>query len=50
MDDWVKIETKAGNFIARAKLDKNLAYGAIFAQHGWTVSTHMTTPTGLVIH
>ena len=41
MDDWVKIETKAGNFIARAKLDKNLAYGAIFAQHGWTVSnTH----------
>ena len=38
MDDWVKIKTRTGHFIARAKLDKNLNKGAIFAQHGWTVS------------
>ena len=44
MDDWVKIETMAGNFIARAKLDKYLTDGAIFAQHGWTVSNKNDEP------
>ena len=44
MNDWVKIKTKVGNFIARAKLDKNLNYGAVFAQHGWTVSNNHDEP------
>jgi len=44
MNDWVKIKTKVGNFIARAKIDKNLHYGAVFAQHGWTVSNNHDKP------
>lgn len=42
--DWVEITTKAGRFIARAKLDQNLAPGAVFAQHGWTVSNTGDSP------
>ena len=37
-NDWLEIETRAGRFIARAKLTKDLAATAVFAQHGWTVS------------
>jgi anaerobic selenocysteine-containing dehydrogenase len=37
-NDWVEITTGTGSFIARAKLTKDLAPDAVFAQHGWTVS------------
>ncbi len=37
--DWVEISTQTGTFIARAKISKDLAPGAVFAQHGWAVST-----------
>ena len=42
--DWVEISTKAGTFIARAKLGKDLAPGAVFAQHGWAVSDSTDAP------
>ena len=36
--DWVVIATKAGRFIARAKLVEALGPGSVFAQHGWTAA------------
>ena len=44
MDDWLEITTKVGAFIARAKLDQNLALDTVFAQHGWTVSNTEDSP------
>lgn len=44
MDDWLEITTKAGAFIARAKLDNKLALDVVFAQHGWTVSNTGDSP------
>ncbi len=35
--DWVKIITRTGIFVARAKLSKGLAPDSVFAQHGWWV-------------
>ncbi len=35
--DWVEISTAQGAFLARAKVDKGLAPGAVFTQHGWTI-------------
>lgn len=44
MGDWVEIATEAGKFIARAKLDKGLVPGTVFAQHGWGVSDIRDAP------
>ncbi|HAJ18577.1 MAG TPA: molybdopterin dinucleotide-binding protein, partial [Rhodospirillaceae bacterium] len=44
LHDWVEISTKTGRFIARAKPTKELAPDAVFAQHGWAVSTHDDSP------
>ncbi|MDF1750661.1 MAG: molybdopterin-dependent oxidoreductase [Alphaproteobacteria bacterium] len=44
LHDWVEISTKAGRCIARAKPTKDLAPDAVFAQHGWAVSTSDDAP------
>lgn len=43
--DWVEVATRAGRFLARAKLDAKLAEGAVSAQHGWWVAD--AVPPGL---
>lgn len=43
-NDWVEIATKTGSFIAVAKIGKDLAPDAVFAQHGWTVSDTADEP------
>ncbi len=42
--DWVRIETQAGSFVARAMIVQGLAAGAVFAQHGWWVEGAAGTP------
>lgn len=37
-NDWVRIVTDTGSFVARAKITRDVAPDAVFAQHGWTVS------------
>ena len=37
-DDWVRITTRAGSFVARASLVQGLAADTVFAQHGWTTA------------
>ena len=34
-NDWVKVTTTAGAFVARCKVVANLEPGSVFAQHGW---------------
>lgn len=36
--DWIEIESEAGRFVARAKLNPKLAPDTVFAQHGWTLA------------
>ena len=35
--DWVRISTKVGSTVARAKIVPQLASGSVFGQHGWWV-------------
>jgi anaerobic selenocysteine-containing dehydrogenase len=43
-NDWVEVTTPAGSFIARARFDGKLAPDAVFAQHGWAVSSEDDAP------
>src|SRR6185436_8885872 len=43
--DWVRIETKAGSFVARAIVVQGLAVGAVFGQHGWWAEGAGGTPS-----
>ena len=42
--DWVRIETQAGSFVARATVMQGLAAGSVFGQHGWWVEGAAGTP------
>ena len=44
--DWVEISTRAGQFIARAKIVKNLEPTSVVAQHGWWVAGPEGSPIG----
>ncbi len=35
--DWAEVRTRAGRFLARARIVEGLEPGAVFAQHGWAV-------------
>jgi anaerobic selenocysteine-containing dehydrogenase len=36
-NDWVKVSTAVGSFVARCKIVKGLQADSVFAQHGWWV-------------
>jgi anaerobic selenocysteine-containing dehydrogenase len=36
-NDWVKVSTAVGSFVARCKIVKGLQADSVFAQHGWLV-------------
>ncbi|WP_281017207.1 MULTISPECIES: molybdopterin-dependent oxidoreductase [unclassified Minwuia] len=35
--DWVRVSTATGSFVARARVTRKLREGQVFAQHGWWV-------------
>jgi anaerobic selenocysteine-containing dehydrogenase len=44
--DWVKVSTSAGQFVARARIVKNLEPGSVVGQHGWWVTSFDDSPFG----
>lgn len=34
-NDWVRVRTRAGSFVARCAVVKDLEAGSVFSQHGW---------------
>lgn len=44
--DWVDVSTVAGQFVARAKIIKDIEPQSVFAQHGWWVSGAYDSPYG----
>ncbi len=42
--DWMRITTKVGSTVARAKIVPELAAGSVFGQHGWWVEGADGTP------
>ena len=44
--DWVKVTTRAGTFVARAKIVKNIEPESVAAQHGWWVAGPDDSPIG----
>ena len=45
-NDWVKVSTAAGSFVARCNIVKDLEPNSVFAQHGWWVDGPDDTPYG----
>jgi anaerobic selenocysteine-containing dehydrogenase len=43
-NDWVKVSTAVGSFVARCKVVKDLQADSVFAQHGWWVDGPEGTP------
>ncbi|MBL8384211.1 MAG: molybdopterin-dependent oxidoreductase [Burkholderiales bacterium] len=42
--DWIRIRTPVGSAVARARISRGLAEGAVCAQHGWWVEGAGGTP------
>ncbi len=45
-NDWVRIRTRGGSFVARCKIVKHLEPDSVFSQHGWWVEGPDGTPYG----
>ena len=44
--DWVRVSTAIGSFVARARVTRKLREGEVFAQHGWWVPDQAGQPYG----
>jgi anaerobic selenocysteine-containing dehydrogenase len=45
-NDWVRVSTTAGSFVARCRIVEGIEPGSVFAQHGWWVQGPAGSPYG----